>query len=91
MSPEKPTPGSALDWIRRARSDLALARAPLPPAAAEAVGLTSYAVMSRYPGDYEEVTEEAYEEAVQLAQAVFAWAERTVRAPAAKESSEKRE
>ncbi len=142
MPPEKPAPGSSLDWLRRARSDLALARAPLPqdalynelcfhaqqavekslkavlvhhgiefrkvhyidyligllpadvslpPKAVEAVGLTSYAVMSRYPGDYEEVTEGAYQEAVQLAQAVFAWAEQIVRAPAAKESSDKRE
>jgi HEPN domain-containing protein len=60
----------------------------LPPEAAEVVGLTSYAVMSRYPGDYEEVTEEAYQEAARLAQAVFVWAEQIVRTPAARESGD---
>jgi len=30
MPPEKPASGSSLGWLRRARSDLALARAPLP-------------------------------------------------------------
>ena len=139
MPPEKPAPGSPLDWLRRARSDLALACAPLPqdalynelcfhaqqaveksikavlvhcgvefrkvhyidyligllpagvslpPEAVEVVGLTSYAVMSRYPGDYEEVTEEAYQEAARLAQAVFVWAEQIVRTPAARESGD---
>ena len=130
MLPEKPSPGSAADWLRRARSDLALACAPLPPdvlhselcfhaqqaveksikavllergiepprthsiayllellppgvslppEAVEAVSLTSYAVIARYPGDYEEITEEMYREAIQIARAVFMWAERIVR------------
>jgi len=52
------------------------ASVPLPPA--EAAALTHYAVMARYPGDYEEVTEEAYQKAVQIAQAVLIWAERIV-------------
>ncbi len=30
MPPESRTPGSPRDWLRRARSDLALAKAPLP-------------------------------------------------------------
>lgn len=39
------------------------AEVSLPPEAAEIVGLTSYAVMFRYPGDYEDVAEEEYWEA----------------------------
>ncbi len=129
MPPDQPTPGSATDWLRRARSDLALASVPLPqgalynelcfhaqqavekslkavlvrygvefrkvhdidylmslvpsevslPAEAEqVVDLTSYAVTFRYPGDYEDVTKDAYQEAIQAARVVFAWAEQIV-------------
>jgi HEPN domain-containing protein len=129
MLPEKPEPGSPADWLRRARSDLALACAllppdvlynelcfhaeqaaeksikavlvergiefrkvhsiayllrllppdiPLPPEAAEAVSLTIYAVIARYPGDYEEITEEIYREAVRIARVVFTWAEQVI-------------
>ena len=46
----------------------------------EAASLTDYAVMSRYPGDLEPVTEEEYEEAVQLAEAVVLWAESLIEA-----------
>ena len=53
-------------------------RVPLPPEAEEVVGLTSYAVMLRYPGDYEDVTLEEYRDAVRIAQAVVAWAERLI-------------
>lgn len=31
MSQHRDTPGSAGDWLRRARGDLAIAKAPLPP------------------------------------------------------------
>lgn len=129
MLPEKPSPGSAADWLRHARSDLGLACAPLPPdvlynelcfhaqqaveksikavllehgiepprvhgiayllellppgvssppEAVEAVGLSIYAVIARYPGDYEEVTEGMYQEAIRVARVIFAWAERIV-------------
>lgn len=54
------------------------AEVSLPPEIVDAVGLTTYAVMSRYPGDYEKVTEEAYQEAVRTAQAIFAWAGRII-------------
>ena len=37
--------------------------------------LTAYAVSSCYPGEEEPVTEEEYREALQLAEAVVAWAE----------------
>jgi hypothetical protein len=50
----------------------------LPPEAEEVVSLTSYAVMFRYPGDYEDVTEEEYQWALQSARTVFAWAEQTI-------------
>jgi hypothetical protein len=65
MSPEKPEAGSTADWLRRAKDVLA------PSEAVEAVSLTSYAVIARYPGDYEDITEETYQEAVRLAQAVL--------------------
>lgn len=48
----------------------------IPPLAVqEAASLTDYAVLSRYPGDLEPVTEEQYQEAVRLAEAVVQWAE----------------
>ncbi|HET90798.1 MAG TPA: HEPN domain-containing protein [Chloroflexi bacterium] len=50
----------------------------LPPEAEQVVGLTGYAVMLRYPGDYEDLTEEEYREAMQIAQTVVAWAERII-------------
>jgi HEPN domain-containing protein len=40
----------------------------------EAVGLTTYAVMTRYPGDLEPVTEDEYLEALSLAEKVINWA-----------------
>jgi HEPN domain-containing protein len=49
-----------------------------PPGAKEIVGLTSYAVMFRYPGDYEDVTEEEYRWAIQAAQIVYDWAEQII-------------
>jgi HEPN domain-containing protein len=36
--------------------------------------LANYAVSTRYPGDYEEITEGGYQEALRLATAVVAWA-----------------
>jgi len=126
MQPEPPEPGSARDWLRRARSDFALARVgpqpdvmynelcfhaqqtvekclkailvdrkiefprvhniaylfrllpsdvDLPSAAMEAMGLTTYAVMTRYPGDYEEITPEMYHDAIRVAYAILYWAE----------------
>ncbi len=129
MLPDKPSPGTAADWLRRAQSDLGLAgialprgvlynelcfhaqqaveksikavlvhcgvefskvhnidylmtRLPpevsVPPEAEEIVSLTSYAVMFRYPGDYEDVTEEEYQWAIQAARAVYVWAEQII-------------
>ena len=44
----------------------------------EAISLTDYAVLSRYPGDLEPVTEKEYKEALKLAKKVVAWAERSI-------------
>ena len=129
MLPENPEPGSAGDWLRRAKSDLALSGVPrppdvmynelcfhaqqaveksikavliaerikfrrvhhigyllgllpqeitVPPEVVEAVSLTSYAVMTRYPGAYEEITAEMYQEAVRIARDVVRWAEQII-------------
>jgi len=48
---------------------------PVPPDDAKAVELTEYAVMLRYPGVNEPVTEEEYHETVRLAESVVKWAE----------------
>lgn len=127
MPPEAIPPGSAADWLRHARSDLALARVqntpeilreslcfhaqqaaekalkavlvahalafprthnlgvlldllsttrPLPAEIQAADILTEYAVSSRYPTEVEPVTDEEYQEALDLAERVVAWAER---------------
>lgn len=51
---------------------------PQPPETIEAVTLTSYAVTTRYPGDYEEITREMYQEAVRIAQGIVEWAEQII-------------
>ena len=47
---------------------------PSPPASDIVVSLTSYAVMARYPGDYEDILPEDYDEAILVARSVYAWA-----------------
>ena len=50
-----------------------------PPAEVLAAAtLTDYAVVTRYPGEYEPVSEEEYREAVRMAESVVAWAERSL-------------
>ena len=51
----------------------------LPEEAKGAAALTDYAVMARYPGDFEPVTEEEYIEAVRIAEAVVRWSEENVK------------
>ena len=46
----------------------------LPSEVEAAASLTDYAVLTRYPGNFEPVTEEEYREAVHLAQVVVHWA-----------------
>lgn len=51
----------------------------VPPEEVEdAAGLTDYAVISRYPGDFESIDEKEYKETVQLAETVVFWAERII-------------
>ena len=51
---------------------------PIPQAVQEAVVLTDYAVVTRYPGAYEPVEDVEYREALALAEAVVSWAESAV-------------
>ncbi len=51
----------------------------LPEDVKEAVILSDYAVTTRYPGEYEAVTEEEYREALEIACRVSAWVERQIR------------
>ena len=127
MLPDNPAPGSPEDWLRHARSDLALARQRVSPevllatlyfhtqqavekslkavllqqgivfpythdlaqlitlvkargifwpAAFDATAdLTVYAVGTRYPGVYGDITDEEYTQAIEMAQRVLHWAE----------------
>ena len=40
--------------------------------------LTSYAVETRYPGDYEPIDESDYAKAVEIAEKVLAWVEKSI-------------
>lgn len=53
---------------------------PLPDEVLNAAGLTDYAVLTRYPGDYEPVDEDEHREAVESARAVLQWVQRVVAA-----------
>jgi HEPN domain-containing protein len=46
----------------------------IPQEIEDSAGLTDYAVTSRYPGDFEPVSEEEYKEALRLAKMVVKWA-----------------
>ena len=92
MPPDSDGPGGGEDWLRHARSDLALASAVGPVGdilaetlcfhaqqaaekalkAESVVGLTDYAVTTRYPGETEPVDPAELEESIRLAQAVSA-------------------
>jgi len=50
----------------------------LPGEVEEASSLTEYAVLTRYPGDFEPVTEKEYLEAIRIAEAVIQWAQKIV-------------
>jgi HEPN domain-containing protein len=51
----------------------------LPEDVRLAAGLSDYAVAARYPGPMEPVTEEEYQEAIALAEAVLRWVEQLLR------------
>ena len=127
MLPESPAPGSPAEWLRRAKSNLALAKhskpedtlwedmcfntqqavekaikavflyrcilfpfthdirdllsildkngTSIPSDVKNASDLTIYAVDTRYPGEFEPVTEAEHRQAVAAAEKVVAWAE----------------
>lgn len=54
--------------------DLLPANLDLPEEIQNAAGLTDYAVSSRYPGDFEPVSDDEHREAVRMAEAVVSWA-----------------
>jgi HEPN domain-containing protein len=45
----------------------------------EAAELTNYAIITRYPGEYQEITKEKYEKAVKIAQKCIEWVENTIK------------
>ena len=45
----------------------------------EVIDLTKFAVLTRYPGEYEEITKEKYEKAVKIAQECLNWVEQTIK------------
>ena len=72
-------------WLAYARSDLALAdllpdAVILPTTVSGDLlrGLSAYSILSRYPGDLEDVAEADYEEALEIASRVVDWAGRQV-------------
>ena len=50
----------------------------IPKEIIEAAKLTTYAVQTRYPGEYDDVTKEEYEKSVEIAKACLDWVERTI-------------
>jgi len=51
----------------------------IPAHIREATDLTKYAVLTRYPGEYEEITKDRYEKAVKIAQECLDWVEQTIK------------
>ena len=47
----------------------------VPEEVKDSISLTEYAVDTRYPGDYEPLDEEAYKEALEIAERVVNWVE----------------
>ncbi|SNQ60328.1 HEPN domain-containing protein [Candidatus Methanoperedens nitratireducens] len=51
----------------------------VPDEIKESISLTAYAVSTRYPGDFEPVDEEEYQEALKIAKKVFNWAKKRIK------------
>ena len=45
----------------------------------EAAKLTTYAVQTRYPGEYDEVTKEEYVKSIEIAKACLDWVEKIIK------------
>ena len=63
-----------LDQLLAGLEDLGL---EIPEAIDQATILTRYAVETRYPGAYEPVIEDEYQEAIRFAETILSWAEIT--------------
>ena len=59
--------------------DLLVQYLSVPEAVQEAAILTDYAVMTRYPGDIEPVSDDEYQQSIRLADTVVSWAKRIIR------------
>ena len=51
----------------------------IPEKLKESVKLTKYAVFTKYPGEYDEITKEEYEKSVKIAQECLEWVEEKIK------------
>ena len=51
----------------------------IPQNIKEAINLTKYAVITRYPGEYDEITKENYKESINIAKDCLKWIEKTIK------------
>ena len=51
----------------------------IPENIKQAINLTKYAVITRYPGEYDEITKERYKESVDIAKNCLEWIEKTIK------------
>jgi HEPN domain-containing protein len=51
----------------------------IPEKVNEAAELTNYAIQTRYPGEYDEITKEEYERAVKIAKNCLDWVENIIK------------
>jgi len=51
----------------------------IPENIKEAINLTKYAILTRYPGEYDEITQEGYEKSVKIAKDCLDWIEKTIK------------
>ena len=45
----------------------------------KAINLTKYAILTRYPGEYDEITKEGYGKSVKIAKDCLEWIEKTIK------------
>ena len=51
----------------------------IPEKIKETINLTKYAVITRYPGEYDEITKERYKESVEIAKNCLEWIGKTIK------------
>ena len=51
----------------------------IPKNIKEAINLTKYAVITRYPGEYDEITKEKHQESLNIAKNCLEWIEKTIK------------